>query len=264
MKKAMILMLVTLAIVAGSCSKKDQTNTAAQATTTTTSLPTKASNYVATNYPDATIDYILVLTNSSAKYIVTLNTTEELAFNSDGDYLGNGGPFLLGHHPGDTIFCDSNGCGGGGHGGHGHHGPPPPPHGKGHWIPLDSLSSTIKNFISGNYPGYTILHAEYDSLCPDGLVKDVMIGERDTVPPLKLVFSSTDTYLLKANRIRYGDVPQAVKAYITANYPGWEACCGSEKYILADNSEQYMIYLQKNRAHMRVRLQADGTFICSQ
>jgi len=115
-------MLVTLAIVIGSCSKKDQTKTTTSATTT--SLPAKASNYVAMNYPDATIDYILVLTNSSAKYIVSLNTTEELAFNVDGDYLGNGGPFLQGHHPGDTIFCDSRGDG---HHGHGHHGPPPPP-----------------------------------------------------------------------------------------------------------------------------------------
>lgn len=250
-------MLVTLAVVIGSCSKKDQTSSTT--TAATTSLPTKANNYVATNYPDATIDYILVLSNSSAKYIVSLNTTEELAFNSDGDYLGIGGPFLQGHHPGDTIFCDSNG------GGHGHHRPPPPPpHGKGHGIPIDSLSSTIKDFITGNYPGYTILHAEYDSLCPDGLVKDVMIGERDTIPPIKLVFSAADVYLLKANRIRYADVPQSVKTYITANYPAWEVCRGSEKYILANNSEQYMIYLQKNRSHMRVRLQADGTLVCSQ
>jgi len=262
MKKAMILMLVTLAIVIGSCSKKDQTKTTTSATTT--SLPAKASNYVAMNYPDATIDYILVLTNSSAKYIVSLNTTEELAFNVDGDYLGNGGPFLQGHHPGDTIFCDSNG--GDGHHGHGHHGPPPPPHGKGHGIPVDSLSSVIKDFISANYPGYTILHAEYDSLCPDGLVKDVMIGIRDTVPPAKLVFSATDAYLLQANRIHYADVPQAVKDYITANYPAWEICRGSEEYILADNSIQYMVYLgqEQNRAHMRVRLQADGTLVCSQ
>ena len=117
MKKAMILMLVTLAVLISSCGKKDQTNTAT--TAATTSLPTKASNYVATNYPDATIDYILVLTNSSAKYIVSLNTTEELAFNGDGDYLGNGCPFLQGHHPGDTIFCDSNG--GDGHHGHDEH-----------------------------------------------------------------------------------------------------------------------------------------------
>jgi hypothetical protein len=260
MKKAMILMLVTLAVLISSCGKKDQTNTAT--TAATTSLPTKASNYVAMNYPDATIDYILVLTNSSAKYIVSLNTTEELAFNSDGDYLGNGGPFLQGHHPGDTIFCDSNG--GGGHGGHGHHGPPPPPHGKGHGIPIDSLSSTIKDFITGNYVGYTILHAEYDSLCPDGLVKDVMISERDTIPPIKLVFSATDVYLLLANRIRYADVPQAVQAYITATLTAWEVCRGAENYVLADNNEQYMIYLQQNRAHMRVRLQSDGTLVCSQ
>ena len=49
----MFMMLVTVAIVMSSCSKKDQTNTATQASTIA-SLPTKAANYVVTNYPDAT------------------------------------------------------------------------------------------------------------------------------------------------------------------------------------------------------------------
>ncbi|MEI7491555.1 MAG: PepSY-like domain-containing protein [Bacteroidota bacterium] len=261
MKKAMFLMLVTALIAMGACSKKDQTGTTAQ-TNQATSLPTKATTYVETNYPDATIDYILVLANSSAKFVVALNTTEELAFTSDGNYLGDGRHFHNGGHPGDTIPGDSI------HGDtihcwhhHGHHGGG---HHGGHGIPVDSLSSVIKSFIAANFTGYTILNADYDSLCVDGRVKEVMIGKQDTVPPIKLIFSATDIYLLQASRFRYSDVPQAVKDYITANYSSYEVCNAAEKYILADNSVQYMVYLRLDRSHLKVHLLADGTLVCSQ
>ena len=68
MKKGMFFALITLVFVMGSCSKKDQKGTTSQ-TSQTTLLPTKASTYVEINYPDATIDYVLVLANSSAKYL---------------------------------------------------------------------------------------------------------------------------------------------------------------------------------------------------
>lgn len=264
MKRAMFLMLIIAVIVIGACSKKDQTSTTSQ-TTQTTSLPTKATTYVEINYPDATIDYILVLGNSSAKYIVALNTTEELAFTGNGDYLGDGRNYHQGDHPGDTIHNDSipgdtTGCWHH-HGHHGHHGGP---HG-GHGIPLDSLSSVIKAYITTNFAGYIILNADYDSICLNGLVKEVMIGKQnDTAPPVKLIFSATDSYLLQASRLRYSDVPQPVKDYITANYSTYEICNTAEKYILADNSLQYMVYMRLDRSHLRVRLMADGTLVCYQ
>ncbi|MCX6285360.1 MAG: PepSY-like domain-containing protein [Bacteroidetes bacterium] len=257
MKRAMFLLLVTAVMVIGGCSKKDQTSTTSP-TSQTTLLPARATAYVETNYPDATIDYILVLANSGAKFVVALNTAEELAFSGDGNYLGDGRNYHQGNHPGDTIPGDSL------HGDtihcwhhHGHHG-------GGHGIPPDSLSPVIKDYIAANFAGYTILNADYDSLCVNGLVKEVMIGKRDSVPPVKLIFSATDSYLLQASRFRYSDVPQAVKEYITANYSSYEVCNAAEKYILADNSVQYMVYLRLDRSHLRVRLLADGTLVCSQ
>lgn len=258
MKRQLFLMLVTTALIMASCSKKDQTDPASS--TTTASLPTKAASYVATNYPDASIDYILVLTNSTAKYVVTLNTTEELAFTSIGDYLGDGRQFHDGGHHGDTIFGDSTGCGGGHHGG-GHHGGGH--HGGGHGIPVDSLSTAITGYITANFAGYTIMHAGYDSLCVEGLVTEVMIGKRDSVPPLKLVFNGAGTFLFQASRVMYADVTQAVKNYITANYAGYEVCNRAEKLTLADNSLQYIIYLRQDRLHVSVRITADGTLICT-
>ena len=261
MKKGMFFALITFVFVMGSCSKKDQTGTTSQ-TSQTTLLPTKASTYVEINYPDATIDYVLVLANSSAKFVVALNTTEELAFTSEGSFLGDGRNYHHGDHPGDSIpgdslHSDTTHC----WHHHGHHGGGP--HG-GHGIPADSLSSLIKGYIAANFAGYTILHADYDSLCVDGLVKEVMIGNNDSVPPIKLIFSATDTYLFQASRVLYSDVPQAVKDYITANYSSYEVCNAAEKYILADNSLQYMVYLRLDRSHLRLRMLADGTLICSQ
>ena len=66
MKKIMILMLI---IVAGlSACKKNQTTTSQS--TTVASLPLKASNYIDNNYPDASIDYVVMLSNSAARYVV--------------------------------------------------------------------------------------------------------------------------------------------------------------------------------------------------
>lgn len=254
----MFLMLVTAVMIIGACSKKDQTGTTS-ATSTTVSLPTKAADYVELNYPDASIDYILVLTNSTAKYVVSLNTTETLAFSGDGNYLGDGRPYCNGGHPGDTIPGDTTN---GGWHHRGHHGPPPP--GGGHGIPLDSLSQVIRDYIAANYAGYTILHADYDSLCLDGQIKEVMIGKKDTVPPLKVVFSNANIFLLKAERHRYADVPQAVKDYVAANYAGYQVCPEAEKYTLADNSLQFVVYLRLIKDHKRLRMQADGTLVCSQ
>ena len=258
MKRQLFLMLVTTVMILASCSKKDQTDPASS--TSAASLPSKAASYVATNYPDASIDYILVLTSSTAKFIVTLNTTEELAFTSLGDYLGDGRPYHEGKNPGDTIFGDSTHCGGG-HRGGGHHGGGH--HGGGHGIPIDSLSSVITGYITAHFSGYTIMHAEYDSLCVEGIVTEVIIDKKDSVPPLKLVFNGAGIFLFQASRIQYADVPQAIKDYITANYATYEVCNGAEKLTLADNSLQYIVYLRQDRLRVSVRITADGTLICT-
>ncbi|MCX6248975.1 MAG: hypothetical protein NTW10_14710 [Bacteroidetes bacterium] len=103
MKKIMIFMLV---IVAGmTACKKDQT-TSTQSTSSV-SLPLMATAYIDSNYPDASIDYVVVLKNSNARYIVTLNTAEELAFTQNGDFLGDGLNFNGGPPDGNTICGDT-------------------------------------------------------------------------------------------------------------------------------------------------------------
>jgi hypothetical protein len=276
MKKLMILMLI---LIAGfTACNKDQTMTT-QTTATAQDLPLKATSYIENNYPDATIDFVVAYTSSDAAYIVTLNTTEELAFSEAGDYLGNGVNFHggHGHHGGgDTIFHDSthwgdtthpgdtthNGGHGHGHHGGGHHGGGH--HGGGHHgggIPLDSLSAAIVQYINTNFPGDTIFHAEYDSLCPEGAVIAVMFGQRGTEPK-KAVFDLAGTYLLLANRLRYEEMPDAVKNYITSNYANYQVCHRGEKFTMADNTLQYRVFLMPDHVRMCVRLKEDGTLVC--
>jgi len=251
----MIVMLVTMLAALSSCNKNDQAVPSSQVTDVA-ALPANAVSYAVDNYPDATIDYVLLQANAAAKYIAVLNTTEELAFTSTGDYLGDGKLYRGGHHGGDTLHGDT--IHGNGHHGGGHHGGH-----NGNQIPVDSLPVMITDYIAANYAGYSVMHAEYDTLCPEGGVKEVMIGISG-LEPLKLVFDSSDTFLMQASRIFYSTVPQAVKDHITANYATYQVSNKSEKLILADNSIQYAVYVRLNADHKKLRITDGGIMVCVQ
>lgn len=258
MKKILILLLV-LIVGMYACNKHQ---TALTQLTTLSTLPMKATEYIDSNYPDASIYYVVVLTNSAAKFIVTLNTEEEIAFTQDGDYLGDGELYNGSHHGGDTICNDTthdwgHGHPGGGHRGGGHHG------GPGHGLPIDSLSPAIISYITTNFPGYNIKHSELDSLCPDGAVIEVMLGIHGA-EPMKGIFDTQNNYLLWAERIQFSNMPQAVKDYIISNFATYYVCEMGEKFTMADNSLQYNVYLNKEQLHINVRLKADGTLVCQQ
>ena len=265
----MILLLIAMTGVLISCNKTNQST--ATTPITVADLPLKATQYIDTNYPDASIVYIVTLSNSDAAYIVTLNTTEELAFTPIGDYLGDGANYHHGGHFGgdtihhdsihhDSIHCDT--IHGGGHDGGGHHGGG---HGDGHHgneISIDSLPSQIKDYISVNFAAYTIKHAELDSICPEGAVTAVIIAIAGH-EPLKLYFDASNTFLMQDYRILYTDVPQLVKTYITSYYASYSICNRSIKLTMADNSLQYIIHLRLNKTPLTVRLKEDGTLICT-
>jgi hypothetical protein len=262
MKRNLAFMLF-IAVLLGACSK-NQTSTTQTGSST---FPTKASDYIVNNYPDASVDYIISQTSSQARYIAVLNTTEELAFTQEGEFLGDGREF---HHgdsiPGDTVHCDS--MPGWHHGHHGHHGDE-----EHHWhhghgghggfgIDPDSLPAAIVNFVNTNFPGSGIIHANYDSICPEGNVIAVMVGDWGT-EPVKLFFDLTDTYLFKAKRIRYNNMPQAVRDSVAAGFAAYHVSEKGEKLTLPDSTLQFRVYLhQEEHIRKSVRLNADGTLVC--
>jgi len=244
MKRTLFMMLaVILALTA--CKKNETSSSTPTNQTSGTALPLKATAYIANNYPDAAITYYLTITNGPADYLVTLNTTEELAFNKAGDFLGRGENFH-GGKPGDSIPCPG--------GGNGHHGG---------GIPVDSLPALLVNYVTANYSGFTIRHAEFDSICFNGLVVEVMLFKAGS-EPVKLFFDPTGNYLMLANRTLYADVPQAVKDYVSANYAGYKAAGKAEKLTLADNSIQYNIFLDLAKTRKTARIDANGVFVCEQ
>jgi len=177
MRRVLLVMLIFVA--AFTACKKDLTSPSADATSSNSTLPLKATVYVENNYPDAAIDYYVAVSNSPAAFLVMLTTAEELAFSSIGDYLGNGANYQ-GGTPGDTIPC--------------HHGE----HGGG--IPVDSLPAAIQEYVTANYPDYEIRHASYDSLCVEGLVIDVMLFQPEFAP-VKLYFTTSGDFLMHSDSI---------------------------------------------------------------
>lgn len=252
MKRTIVLLTIVMVATLISCSKT-KTDPTSQ-TINTSDLPLKATQYIDTNYPDATIDIVVAISNSSASYIVTLNTTEELAFSREGEYMGEGEQYHHGHGGDDSIHGDTlHGHHGGGHHGGGHHGG---------GIPVDSLPAAISGYITANYAGYTIRHAEYDSLCPEGLVTEVVLSLQGQ-EPVKLYFDALAAFLMLDNRVLYADLPQAVKDYVAANYAAYETCHRATKLTMADGTVQYIVYLRQGTSKIKLRIQADGTPVCA-
>src|SRR5574343_420210 len=86
-------------------------------------LSTTVTEYVAENYPDASIVAASKASNPEATYLLTLNTNEELAFDASGNCLGEAGAVLSrgnnnrhNHHGGPGHNGGGPGNGGGPHG----------------------------------------------------------------------------------------------------------------------------------------------------
>lgn len=250
MKKVILAMFI-IAIGFSSC-KKDSNDSAEQAINLS-SLPASITQYVDNNYPDASVYQAVTVKHDEAKYIVTLNTDEEIAFTETGNYLGDGEQF---HNKGHKGNHDKHHSHPGHHGGH--HG-----NSTNHGIPIDSLSSSIIGYITTNYPAYTIKHAEADSCCQYGLITEVVISQSG-VPHIKLYFDPSGSYLMNSSRLMYTNLPALVKAAITTTYVGYTPKNKALKLDLANNTVEYYVYLFNGLTHKRITIADTGVVICEQ
>ena len=238
--KKMIIPMLFIGIALMSCSKKEHET---EQDISAASLPKSVVSYVENNYPAESIYKAVEFSDSHAKYVVTLTSDEEVTFDENGSVVPEGQNH--GHH--------------GNH--EGHH------HGKGHHhdeVPSDSLSTTIKDYVATNFAGYTIRHAEKDSLCAYGKITEVMIFKSSS-EPLKLYFNASDEFLMQGTRFSSSDLPQVIKTTITTNYADYSVREKSEKFILADNiSVEYFVFLYQGDIHKQLILKEDGTLVCEQ
>jgi hypothetical protein len=222
-----------------------------------------------------------------AKGTVTteLNTGEELKFSTAGVFMAYSNNADYGMSA-DSLLCDSthndsirighhgdgdkggkHGDKGGKHGGKGgKHDNDSIKHGRGHdrhfenEIAIDSLASDIATYISINYSGYTVLHAETDTIC-EGAITEVLVTLANA-QPVKLVFDIANAYLFKAERTEYANVPSLISDAVTANYSTYSVMKRFETYTMADNSLKYKIYLRNSDTKKIVTFNADGTVSC--
>jgi len=252
--KKIILSILALAAVMVSCSSND--DSAGVSSSTSESIAT----YIAEIFPAASV---VSTTSSSSKVTATLNTGETVTFSKDGSviaYANNACKGLAADSlvvPADSVAGhnhDGKGPGKHGHGKHGHD-----RHYKNE-ISVDSLSTTLNEYISTNYAGDTVIHAEVDTIC-QGIVTEVFVCS-STKEPIKLVFDATGTFIFKAERIKYADVPAEISAAVTANYSTYSVKKRAEKFTLADGSLQYKVFLSFNKTRKSVTFNADGTVSC--
>jgi hypothetical protein len=260
MKKTTLSFLVS-AIALMSCSKEDSSTSSTSQEISVSATPSTIISYISENYPDASISSVLKISESDTTYEVTLSTWELLAFGHN--------EVLIGESLADTTACDSihDSIGGGhhhgGHHGNGHHGGG---HGEGihgGGISADSIPATITEYVAANYAGYTVHNANYDTLCPYGIVINVMIESSDTLHH-KLVFDASGLFIALAHRIKSADLPALVSANVTANYSTYTLRKKAELLTLTDGSKLYRVFLHGTAAHLTVVLKEDGTVICEQ
>lgn len=276
--KKIFLAVISFAVLFTSCSTS--TDEVSGLDSLSSDASQSVSSYIANNFPGTTIVSSSKV-NSSVSTV--LNTGEELVFSTSGafkTYSNNASKGLLA----DSLWAGrdsthndsiSNGHRGGkGHGnkggksgkGGGKHQNDSTSTGKGHKhhfhneIAIDSLATEINTYISTNYSGYTVIHAEVDTVC-QGVVTEVLVAVTNE-QPLKLVFDNASAYLFKAQRIEYSAVPALVSAAITANYSTYTAMKRCELYTFPDGALKYNVYMKSTSARKQVTFNADGTVNC--
>ncbi len=131
-------------------------------------------------------------------------------------------------------------------------------------IPVDSLPAAILSYISSNYAAYTTVHAEIDTICPEGAVYEIFINDPATGSKMKLFFDTSYNFLMTGERILYADISQAAKDFIANNYSSYTPRMKSVKFTLATGAIQYVVYLKNGSLRKMVRVADDGTFVCEQ
>lgn len=277
------LAAITIATIMASCTTSTDEMTGIESLTT--DAASTITTYISNNYPDTKL---VTSVKSGGNVSVILNTGEELTFSTSGTFLAysnNAGDGVLADSLG--IPCDStridsiraghnHGGKGGKHGDKGgKHGGKGGKHGNdstfdggkhGHdrhfrnEIAIDSLSADINTYVSTNYSGYTVLHAESDTIC-EGAVTEVLVAIGGA-QPLKLVFDASNVYLMKAERFAYADVPAEVSTAVTTNFSTYSVMKKCEKQTLPDGSIKYVVHFRSTDAHKVATFNADGSVSC--
>ncbi|NVO19400.1 MAG: PepSY-like domain-containing protein [Bacteroidetes bacterium] len=256
--KKVVFSLLVLFVGLGACKKDLNSTTPSDQLNAKSALPLKISDYISQNYPSQSITSTLEVDNGTQGYVVSLNNSETLSFDPQGNLLSVNSDIdksVVGY-PGPDVYpgwLRNLGSG----------------FLSGRLTGISNstgiLPSYIGNFIASNYSGYQILMIGSDNVCQMGKVHEVIISESKT-NALMLLFNTSGYYLAKAEMDYFSSVPEAVKNSIAGSFSGWTPSQRMIKITMEDGRLEYDIFLSKGEGTSRtikaVIISASGQILC--
>lgn len=200
-------------------------------------LPNAVTNSIATNFPNYTLDDNeadeLTMADGSLRYEVELESTQdelEVIFAADGTVICQ-------QVESDDDDNDDNN--------------------------VDSLPTAISDYITMNYPNYTIDDAEYDMTCDSTMVIEVELESGNS--EIELTFDLNGNLLYAEIEINTAALPTAITNSITTNFPNYTLDDDeADELTMADGSLRYEVELESMQDELEVIFAADGTVICQE
>ena len=124
------------------------------------------------------------------------------------------------------------------------------------------LPTVITDYISTNYPDYSIDESEQDILCEGTTVYEVEI-ENSNDDELELTFDTEGNLLFTETEIETSDLPSDVSASIATNYAAY-SIEEAEQLNMADNTSRFEVEVENGNTTLSVLMEADGTVVCEE
>ena len=124
------------------------------------------------------------------------------------------------------------------------------------------LPATIVNYLSDNYPDYSIDESSQETLC-DGTAAYEVELEDSNDNEVELTFDTEGNLLFAEVEIETSDLPSVISSSITTNYADY-SIEEAEQLDMFDGSTQYEVEIKNGNSNLEVLLGSDGTVICEQ
>ena len=208
----------------------------------TVNLPLAVTDSIAANFPNYSIDDEadeLIMADGTTRYEVELESMQdelEVLFAADGTVICQE---VDNDNDGDDDGNDDDD------------------------FNIDSLPTTALNYITTNYPNYTIDEAEYDMTCDSTMVIEVEIESGNS--EIELTFDMNGNFLYSTVEINSASLPTAVSNSIVTNFPNYTLEDDeADELTMADGTTRYEVELESMQDELEVLFAADGTVICQE
>jgi hypothetical protein len=249
--KKLIYPLMFLLVVVNAC-KKDESSPASNNQVGSTNLPIKATQYIAQNFPDNSINSAVKLNDGTNTYIVTLNSQEQLAFDVQGTFLGQGYTSTNPANPIPTQIAPDAVVTGG-----------IAELAPGKILNVRYLPWTIGLYLRNNYDGYTVQLQQLQNICTFGTVYVIMLEQNKSVK-VTLLFYTDGQYLAKGEIVPYTMAPKSVQQNIAASFPEYTVRVSMDQIVTNDGRTILAVFLVNQGHNFLVMSNVDGMILCSQ